>query len=156
MTSYPRASVKPAAPPGTRQADNSWIVSWPRSSFLELGAYETAPGSARGHIRNVLPEWALGPHVESAELVATELLTNSINAARAAGWVPQPAVRLWLLGAPAQVMVLVWDPLGTAPQPRTVGRDGATGMRLRIRGHYGRGNGCAFPFCIHSPGSQWP
>src|SRR5579859_5070569 len=134
MTAYPRTSIQPAAPPSSRQRDNSWIDSWPRRSFLELGPYKTAPGSARGHIRNVLPEWELGQHGESAELIATELLTNSLNAVRAAAWTRPPALRLWLLGAPLQVMVLVWDPLRTVPEPRTAGKDDENGRGLLIVG----------------------
>lgn len=60
------------------------------------------------------------------------MLTNSINAVRAIAWAQPPAVRLWLLGAPGQVMVLVWDPLAAAPQPWTAGQHDENGRGLLI------------------------
>jgi hypothetical protein len=39
--------------------DQEWLARLPRRSRLELGAYETAPRTARGHITRVLEEWSL-------------------------------------------------------------------------------------------------
>jgi hypothetical protein len=141
-------------PLNSRQRDNNWILAWNKSSFLELGSYTTAPGIARGHIRSVLPEWGLERYEESAQLIATELLTNSIQAVRALLLPEPPSVRLWLLGAPSQLMVSVWDPLPTAPQPRTAGTHDENGRGLFIVKHYSASCGHYYPPTEYAPDFQ--
>jgi hypothetical protein len=111
--------------------DLRWSGGWERWDYLELGALETAPGSARGHVVNVLREWGLSILEEAVEMVTSELLTNSVKATLAVGWPGErPPVRLWLLGDTARVCVLAWDavlasapsftaapPLTTTPSP---------------------------------------
>jgi hypothetical protein len=90
--------------------DLRWSGGWERRDYLELGALETAPGSARGHVVNVLREWGLSILEEAAEMVTSELLTNSVKATRAVRWPgARPPVRLWLLGDHARACVLAWD-----------------------------------------------
>jgi anti-sigma regulatory factor (Ser/Thr protein kinase) len=80
---------------------------WPVRDFLELGALRGAVPSARLHARQVVWEWALTPLSEPVEQVVSELVTNSVTAART---MPQtPPVRLWLLTDKRQVLILVWD-----------------------------------------------
>lgn len=56
-------------------------VSYPLVSTLApLGAVPTAPGCARAHLRNTLGEWNMDGHGEVAELVASELVTNAVEA----------------------------------------------------------------------------
>ena len=59
------------------QAKEEWL-----RTFLELGAYDKAPGSARGHARNVLAEWRLAAFEEKVTLIVSELVTNSMAATR--------------------------------------------------------------------------
>jgi len=109
--------------------------AWPRRDYLELRALETAPGSARAHVVNVLREWRLAVLAEAAELIASELVTNSVLATRAVGWpVRQPPVRLWLFSDRASVLVHVWDAIAAAPVPGEAGADDESGRGLAIVG----------------------
>jgi anti-sigma regulatory factor (Ser/Thr protein kinase) len=89
---------------------------------VELGAYDTAPGSARGHVRNVLEEWQLGAFEEKVTLIVSEIVTNSVIATGQARWeVEVPPVRLWLLAGPDGVPVAVWDAVPDLPGLREAG-----------------------------------
>jgi hypothetical protein len=111
--------VSPIIPPHPSSPHVNWSVGFPLRSFLELGAYETAPGSARGHVRNLLEEWKLGHLAEAVLLVLSELITNSVVAMSEVRWEGGlPPVRLWVLGGMPGVMLLVWDALAEDPKPR--------------------------------------
>jgi hypothetical protein len=111
--------VSPVIPPHQSSPYVNWLDAFPLRSFLELGAYDTAPGSARGHARNLLAEWQLGHLAEAVLLVLSELITNSVIATREARWEAEvPPVRLWVLGGAPGVMLLVWDALAEDPRPR--------------------------------------
>ena len=69
------------------------MPSWPLRSELELGAFPTAVPCARLHARQVLWEWQLPEHAETAELLVSELVTNAV---RACGGLASPVVRLVL------------------------------------------------------------
>ena len=82
--------IPPAEDGGTRMAED-----WPLQDFLELGALPGAVPSARLHARSILWEWGLIPLLTDAvEQVVSELVTNSVTAARVMPQI-QP-VRLWL------------------------------------------------------------
>src|SRR5208337_4049696 len=99
-----------------RSRDDGWLASFPLRSFLELGAYDTAPGSARGHVRNVLAEWRLGAFEENVTLIVSEVVTNSVAATGRTRWEAElPPVRLWLLAGPDGVLVAVWDAVPDMP-----------------------------------------
>ncbi len=88
---------------------------WPVRDYLELGALAGAVPSARLHARSILWEWSLTSLTEAVEQVVSELVTNSVAAARA---MPQIGpVRLWLLTDTRKVLVLAWD---ANPQPPTL------------------------------------
>jgi hypothetical protein len=106
-------------------------------SFLELGAYQTAPGSARGHARNVLAEWRLGHLADAVLQVTSELVTNAQTATANKAWDRLPPVRLWLLAGPGasrtgEVLVLVWDAVAEEPAPRQAGELDENGRGLAI------------------------
>lgn len=62
------ARLLPApAPPPPWSPDNRWLAEWRRRDFLELGALDTAPGSARGHVANVA-SWAKPDFTEAVRL----------------------------------------------------------------------------------------
>jgi hypothetical protein len=106
-------------PPHPSSPHVNWLSAFPLRSFLELGAYKTAPGSARGHVRNLLEEWQLGHLAEAVLLVLSELITNSVVALSEVRWESGlPPVRLWVLGSTQGVMLLVWDALADDPMPR--------------------------------------
>ena len=141
----------PAPPPHPAEADCRWLSDWYYRDFLELGALDTAPRTARGVIRERLPLWGLGHLVDVAELVATEMITNSVAATREFfGDGRLPPVRVWLLGGVAGVVVLVWDGVPWMPAPREAGLTDENGRGLGIIAALSREWDCyvpAVPFC---------
>jgi hypothetical protein len=55
-------------------------TAWPLHSRIPLAALPTAPACARGHVRAVACEWGLPELADTAELLASELVTNSVRA----------------------------------------------------------------------------
>jgi anti-sigma regulatory factor (Ser/Thr protein kinase) len=109
--------------------------AWRLRSRLELGALPTAPGSARGHVGNVLREWHLEEFIEAAEMVVSELVSNSVLATREALWPGrQPPVLLWLLSDGNRILILVRDGVARPPRPREAGPDDESGRGLAIVG----------------------
>ena len=107
--------------------------AWRWRSRLDLGALLTAPGSARGHVGNVLREWGLKEFIDAAEMVVSELVSNSMLATREMSWPgPRPPVLLWLLSDGRRVLVLVWDGVPRPPRPREAGPDDESGRGLAI------------------------
>jgi anti-sigma regulatory factor (Ser/Thr protein kinase) len=99
--------MAPVPVPPTQNRGTAMTRQWPVRDFLELGALEGAVPSARLHTRSILWEWELTPLTQAVEQVVTELVSNSVTAARA---MPQiRPVRLWLLSDTRKVLVLVWD-----------------------------------------------
>jgi hypothetical protein len=113
--------IAPVIPPHPSSPYDNWLAAFPLRTFLELGAYNTAPGSARGHARNVLREWRLDDLEDAVLLVVSELVTNAVAATGRGLWEAElPPVRLWLLGSAGadgtgKVMVLVWDAVAEPP-----------------------------------------
>jgi hypothetical protein len=131
--------IPPVIPPHPLSPHDGWLKGFPLRSFLELGAHRTAPGSARGHVRNLLREWRLDHLEEPALAVVSELIANSVAATAKVAWTADrphaprtPSVRLWLLGGAAELMVLVWDAVPTAPVPRAAGQLEENGRGLTI------------------------
>jgi hypothetical protein len=117
---------------------DKWLHGFPLRSFLELGAYRNAPGSARGHARNVLAEWGLGQFADAVTLMVSEMVTNSVIATSGAAWeAGLPPVRLWLLGGAGasetgEVLVLVWDAVAEVPEMSQAGAMDESGRGLQI------------------------
>ena len=123
----------PVVPPDPAQPDAGWLAGFDRRDFLELGAIATAPGTARGLIRERLPRWGLGHLQYTAELVATELITNSVAATREfAGAERLPPVRVWLLGSDVTLAITVWDAVARKPVRRDVDWFDESGRGLGI------------------------
>ncbi len=57
---------------------------WPNHSTLELGALPSAVPCIRLHTTLVLREWQLAGLADAAELVASELATNAVQASSSA------------------------------------------------------------------------
>jgi hypothetical protein len=131
--------ISPVIPPHPSSTNSNWLAAFPLRTFLELGAYRTAPGAARGHVRNVLEDWHLHLLTESVLLVLSELVTNAVAATSAASWAAGlPPVRLWVLGGPGlagdgEVMLLVWDAIAEVPAgPQALGELAESGRGLWI------------------------
>src|SRR4051794_22067936 len=112
--------------------DPRFLTGLARRSRLELGAYETTPRTARGHIARMLEEWSLPEFRDVTALIATELITNAIQQTAKYTWVVPPPVRLWLRGGPPGVALLVWDAIAAPPTPRAAGDNDETGRGLTI------------------------
>ena len=129
----PVLTVIPVIPPDPALPDGRWLADWENRDFLELGAYDTAPGAVRGVIRERLPPWGLDHLRDAVELVATELVTNSVAATRESSWEGSaPPVRVWLLGSSASAAVLVWDGVPREPVRGEPGLDDENGRGLGL------------------------
>ncbi len=103
---------------------------WPLQDFLELGALVSAVPCARLHARHVLREWGLARLGDSTELLVAELVTNAVQASRAAA--QAPSVRLWLLSDSAQVLIVVWDASPDPPARITASDEAENGRGLML------------------------
>jgi hypothetical protein len=130
--------VPPVIPAHPQATYGNWLAGYPLRSFLELGAYKPAAGSARGHVRNVLAEWGLGAFTDAVAYVMSEMIVNAIVATEKVAWEGgRPPVRLWLLAGPGssgagEVMVLIWDAVRELPEPREADEFDESGRGLAI------------------------
>jgi anti-sigma regulatory factor (Ser/Thr protein kinase) len=87
-----------------------------RLSALDLAPLPGAVPSARLHTRLITREWGFPDIADDCELIVSELVTNSVRAARAiitlAG---RPPVRLRLAARDAGVQIEVWDASADLP-----------------------------------------
>jgi anti-sigma regulatory factor (Ser/Thr protein kinase) len=95
------------------------------TSSLEFAALPSAVPCARLHARAICMEWGLGDIAETTGLLVSELATNAISASQRA--VREltyqrrpglPAVALRLSASHAQMLIEVWDDIGTEPSRR--------------------------------------
>lgn len=136
----------PAIPPPPEEPGFSWLTDWGWRDFLELGPVPTAPRTVRGVIRERLPLWGLGHLVDVAELVASELVANSVAATGNARWEGRiPPVRVWLLGSASSVAVPVWDGVPRPPVKRDADVGDESGRGLQIVEALSQRWGCYFP-----------
>jgi anti-sigma regulatory factor (Ser/Thr protein kinase) len=124
-----------AAEPGSG-ADTAG-QDWPLVSTLPpLAALPTAPACARAHARVVSHEWGLPDLADTAELVASELVTNAVQASQRlrlrADLAAVPVVRLWLVSDQISMMIRVWDGNDEMPVRRDADPDDSGGRGLMI------------------------
>jgi anti-sigma regulatory factor (Ser/Thr protein kinase) len=109
---------------------------WPLvSSLPPLAALPTAPACARGHVRAVAHEWRLLDLVDTAELVASELVTNAVQASerlRLRAGLIMPVIRLWLVSDQISMVIRVWDGNDEMPVRRAADPDDIGGRGLMI------------------------
>jgi anti-sigma regulatory factor (Ser/Thr protein kinase) len=120
-----------AAGPGPAGQD------WPLVSALPpLAALATAPGCARGHVRAVAHEWRLPDLADTAELVASELVTNAVQASERlrlrTGPAVVPVIRVWLVSDQISMVIRVWDGNDEMPVRRDADPDDVGGRGLMI------------------------
>jgi anti-sigma regulatory factor (Ser/Thr protein kinase) len=101
----------------------------PPGAFLDLDAVVTAPGRARAWIRQILGEWGISELADTAELVVSELVTNSV---RACAGLDRPAIRLIVTAHQVGLAVLVRDGHPGLPQsaPPGPGDEGGRGLLI--------------------------
>ena len=116
---------------------------------VTLAATPEAVGCSRRLVHRALSRWGLAALAEDAELVVSELVTNSVRATGLADAGPGPAdprdlapVQVRVLLFPAAVIIEVWDrdPTGPVQQHATPDQEGGRGLAivaaLCTRWHY--------------------
>jgi anti-sigma regulatory factor (Ser/Thr protein kinase) len=111
--------------------------AWPLVSTLPpLAALPTAPACARGHVRAVAREWGLENLADTAELVASELVTNAVQASERlrlrADLGIVPVIRLWVVSDQISMVIRVWDGNDEMPVRRDGDPDDIGGRGLVI------------------------
>lgn len=109
---------------------------WPLQTHLELAALPTAPACARGHVRSVASEWGLADLSDTAELLASELVTNAVQASERlplrADLPVVPVVRLWVICDQNSIVIHVWDGNSEMPVRRDAASDAEGGRGLLL------------------------
>jgi len=127
MATITATSRDPARPrPGRPQPA---LGCWPLHAVLDLCAFPTAPGCARAWTREILREWRLSGLADTAALIVSELVTNSVQASRR---LTMSAVRLILVSDRRELTVLVRDCGAGAPEPRHPDADDECGRGLML------------------------
>ena len=108
--------------------------TWPLQTRLELAAQPTAPGVVRGHVRAVAHEWGLAGLADTAELLASELTTNAVQASQrlpaAADRAIVPVIRLWVTCDRTALVIHVWDASDEIPVVKDFTADDENGRGL--------------------------
>lgn len=114
---------------------------WPLISSLELRAVPDSLPAARRHARTAALRWGMRALCDDVELVASELVTNAVEASlrmwRVLGASPVP-VRLWLASDQDAVLIQVWDSSPEMPERRNPGIEDERGRGLLLVGHMSR------------------
>ena len=135
VTGPPRSCQGPPGQVPARrscQGPPGQVPARPPRAVLDLGAVPTAPRCARAWTREILWEWGAAELADTAELLASELVTNSVNAC--AG-LDLAAIRLVLTLDRGELAILVRDDHPGVPlavQPRA---DDESGRGLLIVEH---------------------
>ena len=110
--------------------------TWPFRTHLELAAFPSAVSCARAHVRSVAREWGLADLAATAELLASELVTNAIRASERlttrADLPSIPVVRIWLAFDETYIAIQVWDGDDEMPVRKDVGPDDEGGRGLML------------------------
>jgi anti-sigma regulatory factor (Ser/Thr protein kinase) len=125
----PARTATVTSAPRSRQGPPGQAPPRPPRAVLDLGAVLTAPGCARAWTREILWEWGAAELADSAELVASELVTNSVT--HSVG--PDGAViRLVLTLDQGELAILVRDDHPGVPMAAQPGADDEDGRGLLI------------------------
>ena len=128
----PATTAAVTAAPRSRQGPPGWAPARPPRACLDLGAIPTAPRCARAWTREILWEWGVAELADAAELVASELVTNSVNACTG---LHQAAIRLVLTFDRDELAILVRDDHPDVPMAAQPGADDESGRGLLIVQH---------------------
>jgi anti-sigma regulatory factor (Ser/Thr protein kinase) len=82
---------------------------WPLQTRLELAALPQAPGVVRGHVRSVAREWGLAELADTAALLASELVTNAIQASARLRTAGPAVIGVWITSDGIALVIHVWD-----------------------------------------------
>ena len=125
-----RVAKLPAAPSRQPGRGLARMQRWPLQSQLELRALPTAARTARLHITGVLRQWQLEGLAETAELLASELVTNAVRASFLGP--REQLLRLRLTSNRHSVLIQVWDGDHHPPLRQDVGPEAEAGRGLLL------------------------
>lgn len=108
------------------------ILAWPRQTDLELAAFPSAVSCARGHARAVATERGLAHLADTTELIASEMVTNAVQASYRLKIADTPVVRISVSTDSESLLIRVWDGNEGMPvhQQAGLGDDGGRGLTL--------------------------
>jgi anti-sigma regulatory factor (Ser/Thr protein kinase) len=105
-------------------------------THLELAALPTAVPCARGHVRAVTHEWGIAELTDTAELLASELVSNAVQASERlrprADLTAVPVVRIWVTSYQKSLVIGVWDASDEMPVRKEAGPGDDSGRGLMI------------------------
>jgi anti-sigma regulatory factor (Ser/Thr protein kinase) len=101
-------------------------------THLELAALASAVPCARGHVRSVTAEWDLAELADTAELLASELVSNAVQASGRLNTAEPPVVRLWVTSDGESLAIRVWDASDDMPVRQEAGPGDDSGRGLMI------------------------
>jgi anti-sigma regulatory factor (Ser/Thr protein kinase) len=104
----------------------------PLQTHLELAALPSAVPCARGHVRAVALEWDLKELADTAELLASELVTNAIQASATLTVAETPIVRVRVTSDGTSMVIHVWDASTAMPARQHAGPGDDSGRGLMI------------------------
>jgi anti-sigma regulatory factor (Ser/Thr protein kinase) len=109
---------------------------WPVRSHLPLAALPSAVSRARLHVRSMCLEWSLRDIADTAELLASELMTNAVQASERlktrADLAIVPVVKLWLVSDGISLVIHVWDASDEMPVLKDLTADDEGGRGLML------------------------
>jgi anti-sigma regulatory factor (Ser/Thr protein kinase) len=108
------------------------IPAWPRQTYLELAAFPSAVPCARAHVRAVATECGLAHLADTAELLASEIVTNAVQASGQLKIAETPVVRITVATDSEALVIRVWDGSDGMPVHRQAGPsdDGGRGLTI--------------------------
>jgi anti-sigma regulatory factor (Ser/Thr protein kinase) len=129
---FPASTTEHGSGAGTVLQAETVIQEWPLVSELPLAALATAPACARGHVRSIAYECGLADLAETAELLASELVTNAIQASARLKTARTPVVRIQVTSDRESLTIRVWDASQAMPvrQEAAPGDDGGRGLMI--------------------------
>ena len=120
-------------PPRPCQHPPGRATARPPRAVLDLGAVPPAPGCARAWTREILWEWGAADLADAAELVASELVTNSVDACVG---LDRAGIRLVLTLNKGELAILVRDNHPGVPLAVQPGAEDEGGRGLLIVEHF--------------------
>jgi anti-sigma regulatory factor (Ser/Thr protein kinase) len=104
----------------------------PLHTHLELAALPSAVSCARGHVRLVAHEWGLANFADTAALLASEIVTNAVQASGRLRTAGPPVVKLWITSDGESLVIRVWDASQAMPVRQEAGPGDDSGRGLMI------------------------
>jgi anti-sigma regulatory factor (Ser/Thr protein kinase) len=104
----------------------------PLQTRLELAALATAPGAVRRHVRSVARGWGLADLAGTAELLASEIVTNAVQASALVRTEGPPVIRVRITSDGVSMVVHVWDACPQMPVARQADIDDNGGRGLML------------------------